>query len=95
MKLNKLRRTKVKNQESLNSYHHSMECNFIVETIFNDKTNKSAEKIKTSPEDQKIKTLNKTDVKLLSIDIYVGKLLSNLAMNSFKPSSIANWNQVA
>ena len=37
LKLNKLRRTKVKSQESLNNYHHSMECNFIVKTIFNDK----------------------------------------------------------
>ena len=38
--------------------------------------------------------MNKTDVKLLSIDKYVGNLLSNLAMNSFKPSSKAHKNQL-
>ena len=80
----------MKNQESLNSYHHSMECNFTVKTIFNDKTSKSAEKIKNFSKKIKKSKLNKTDVKPLSIDIYVGILLSNLAMNSFKPSSIAN-----
>ena len=67
-----------------------MESNFIVETIFNGKTSKSAEKIKNFNKNQKIKTLNETDVTLPSIDIYVGNLLSNLAMISFKTSSIAN-----
>ena len=27
----------MKNQESFNNYHHSMECNFTVKTVFNDK----------------------------------------------------------
>ena len=47
-------------------------------------------KSKTSIKNQKIKTLNETNVTLLSIDIYVGNLLSSLAMISFKTSSIAN-----
>ena len=47
-------------------------------------------KSKTSAKNHKIKTLNKTDVKLLPIDIYVGALLSNLATNSFKLSRIAH-----
>ena len=47
-------------------------------------------KSKTSAKNQKIKTLNKTDVKLLSFDIYVGILLSKMATKSFKPSSIAH-----
>ena len=37
-----------------------------------------------------IKNKNKTGVKLLSIDKYVGNLLSKLAMNSFKSSSIGH-----
>ena len=44
---------------------------------------------------EKSKNLNKTDVKLLSIDKYVESLLSNLAINSFKHSSIAHKNQLA
>ena len=59
------------------------------------KTSISAEKNKNFRKKLKIKILNKTDVKLLSIDKYVGNLLSNLAMNSFKPSSKAHKNQLA
>ena len=47
----------MKNQESLNNYHHSMECNFIVKTIFNDKTSKSAEKIKNFRKNQRYSNL--------------------------------------
>ena len=54
------------------------------------KTSILAEKNKNFRKNQRYQNLSKTDVKLLSIDKYVGNLLSNLAMNSFKPSSIAH-----
>ena len=81
----------MKNQESFNNYHHSMECNFTVKTIFNDKNKHfSRENKKLQKKSNISKLRKKTDVKLLSIDKYVANLLSKLAMNSFKSSSIAH-----
>ena len=44
---------------------------------------KPANQKRKSKTSAKIEILNKTDVTLLSLDKYVGTLLSNLAMNSF------------
>ena len=65
-----------------------MECNFIFKK--NSMTKPAIQQRKSKKIQPKIKTLNKTDVEILSIGKSVETLLSNLAINSFKPSSIAN-----